>query len=567
MSKKLAVAALVLAVALSPDRGGGQPPAKGKQAAKIQPGTALAKLVAEAQQHPVAAMAAAPKTLAGHRIRTDIPTWLRAHYLRNHPQAQALAAANARDPTGGFPLALDSLYAWMLLHQNLQPPPEPPAAAATQILVGQNLRISGQHDGPRSESDIRINFNDPKRIIAASNNLDNGRQAQFFSADGGAHWGQTTLPLLPGDSLHSDPTVEWTSDGTAWASTIGISAGSTSLQMRSYKSSDGGQTWTFDGTFSGGQTSADKQMTCVDRGANSPNRDTIYAIWHNGLPAFVNRRTAAGWQSPLQVSGAETTGTAIGSDITTNAAGEVFAAWPDTGGRNLFFVKSTNGGVSFSQPAAIARTVGAFQIRVPAFAERAALIGISLAAFRDASRDDVYAAWVDLSGEPGCDTPDSEPGDDVNSPCKSRVWFSRSGNGGATWSAPRKVNDSPDRSDQFNHKLAVDPETGLLGVVYYNTGTGDERKKTRLVFQASADGGATWSAPVKVASAATDETTANADLGNQYGDYNGLSVAKGVFFPCWTDRRDGQSEAIFTAKVTVVRNAAGVISLDLANQY
>jgi hypothetical protein len=566
MRKRLAPAALLLAaVCLSADRGDGQPPPGGKQAAKIQPGTALAKLVAEAQQHPVATVAAAAKTGTGHRIRSDIPAWLRAHYMRNHPNV--LAAANARDPTGGFPLALDSLYAWMLRHQNLQPSPEP-QATATAVTVGQNRRISGQQEGPRSESDIRINFNDPLQIIAASNNLDNGRQAQFFSADGGASWGQTTLPLQPGDSLHSDPTVDWTSDGTAWATTIGISAGTTTLQMRSYKSTDGGKTWTFDGTFSGDQTSADKQMMWVDRSSTPPHRDTIHVIWHNGRPAFVNRRTASGWQAPLQVSGAETTGTAIGSDITTNSSGEVFAVWPDTGSQNLFFVKSVDGGQGYNSPKAIGKTFGSFQVRVPAFAERAALIGVSIAAFRNATRNDVYVSWVDLSGEAGCDTPDSEPGDNVDSACKSRVWFRRSRDGGASWDPPQKINDLAEKSDQFNQKLAVDPETGILGIVYYKTGTGPDRKKTNLVFQLSADNGGSWSKPeTVVADKMTDETTVSADLGNQYGDYNGLSVAKGIFFPCWTDRRDGKAEEIFTAKITVTKNPEGVVAARVEKDY
>jgi len=560
MWKQLAAITLLLTVAcLFTCSGGGQEPAQKGQAVMIEPGSALAKLIAEVDKHPLAMIAKAKKTNAGHRIKSDIPSWLRAHYMRNHPQV--LTAANAKDPTGGFPLALDSLYVWMLLHQNLLPPPAPTAVAATPVEVGPNLRISGQNKTPLSESDIRINFGNPIKIIAASNNIGSGRQAQFFSTNGGASWGQTFLPLVPGDSLHSDPTVDWTSDGTAWATTIGISA-STTLQMRSYKSVDDGKTWSFDGTFSGDQTSADKQMMWVDRSATSPHRDTIHVVWHNGRPAFVNRRTATGWQGPQQVSGAETTGTAIGSDITTNAEGNVFAVWPDTGSQNLFFVKSTDGGKSYSPPVAIAQTFGSFQIHVPAFAERGALIGVSIAAFRNATRNDVYVSWVDLSGQGTCNTPDGEPGDDVTSTCTSRVWFIRSTDGGVTWPAKaQKINDLPDLCDQFNQKLAVDPETGMLGIVYYNTGTGAARKKTDLVFQFSEDNGANWSVPAtKVTTMMTDETTVSADSGNQYGDYNGLSVAKGVFFPSWTDRRDNKAEAIFTSKITLAKNAKGVLT-------
>jgi hypothetical protein len=63
----------------------------------------------------------------------------------------------------------------------------------------------------------------------------------------------------------------------------------------------------------------------------------------------------------------------------------------------------------------------------------------------------------------------------------------------------------------------------------------------------------------------TDETTTGADTGNQYGDYNGMSVAKGLFFPSWTDRRDNKAEAIFTAQITVTKNDAGAVTATFAS--
>jgi len=508
--------------------------------ATIREGTALAKLVAEVSTNTpeITVAAAAPPKL-------DIPPWLAAHYRRNHSELPK--AALQLDPTGGYPMVLENLYVWMLRNQDLKAPPAPEFKAASAVTVGPNVRISGANDTPRSESDIQINFTNPQQIIAASNNIGNGRQAHFFSSDGGATWGQTTLPLLSADSLHSDPTVSWTSDGTAWATTIGINADSTVLQMRAYKSTDGGKTWVFDATFSGDQTSADKQLTWVDRSATSPFKDRIYVIWHNGRPAFVSFRNNQGWHAPIRVSGAETTGTAIGSDITTNAGGHVFAVWPDTGSRGLYFVKSTDGGNTFSSPLLIGKTFATFQINVPAFAKRAALVGVSIGAFGN----NVYVSWVDLSGEDGCRTPGSEPRENADSNCKSRIWFASSTDGGQSWSTPAHINAEADRTDQFSQRLAVDPDTGHTGIIYYNTGTGGDRKKTNLMFQFSTDAGKTWSKPTKVTTAMTDETTVDADNGNQYGDYNGLSVVRRVFFPCWTDRRDNGSEEIYTAKITL----------------
>ena len=91
--------------------------------------------------------------------------------------------------------------------------------------------------------------------------------------------GPDDLPLYTtgGDAFNSDPTVDWTSDGTAWSSTMGINSAGTTLKVRSYKSTDGGATWTYDGTPSGTQTNTDKQKMWIDHSATSTYKDNIYA--------------------------------------------------------------------------------------------------------------------------------------------------------------------------------------------------------------------------------------------------------------------------------------------------
>lgn len=205
---------------------------------QIKPGSALDLLRKEVEKHEMTRVLSAKKAVeanAAAKVRRrrgiDLSDWLKAHYLRNHPEARVVALAAVQDPTEGFPLALESLQSWMLRHQDLRPDAAPKARAAARVGIGPNVRISGANTTPRSESDIRINYGNPNQIISGSNNLGESRQAQFFSSDGGVTWGQTTLPLLPGDSLHSDPTVNWATDGTAWATTIGIDASTTILQM------------------------------------------------------------------------------------------------------------------------------------------------------------------------------------------------------------------------------------------------------------------------------------------------------------------------------------------------
>ncbi|HVT02191.1 MAG TPA: sialidase family protein [Thermoanaerobaculia bacterium] len=474
--------------------------------------------------------------------KIGLPPWLRVYWRKNHPEA----TYSADDPTGGYPRVANEVLEWMVHHQDLRRAPKEPDVPPSSRVA---LSVSGSTTSPRSESDIRIDYWNPARIISASNAIvSGGAQAQYYTSDSGATWGRTTLPFASGDTSHSDPTVDWTSEGTAWATTIGVQG--SKLFMRSYRSSNGGATWTFDNTFSGTQSNTDKQLMWTDHSASSAFKDYIYAIWHNGAPAFMNRRSGPGgtWGTPIQISGAESTGTCIGSDVTSNSAGVVFAFWPTTGNSRIFMVKSTNGGTSYSAPQQVALTFDSYDIGVPSFASRRALIYASAGAYKNvaAAKDNVYASWTDLTGATGCTTPANEPGTSTTSGCTTRVWFTRSTNGGTTWEAARMVNNPSSLNDQFNQRLVVDETTGRIGMMYYDTINDPGRKKTDVFFQSSTDDGATWSTPQKVTSGMTDETVAGANSGNQYGDYNGLSGYNGTFFPSWTDRSASSQEQIWT---------------------
>ncbi len=518
---------------------------------KVRSGTALEALIRKNQDF----------TILHEQEKNDkigVPAWLRVWYRKAHPENEY----SVDDPSGGYPRVLNEILEWMVTHQDLKKGPgisgnsavDPDEVDAT---VGSDLRISGAQTVSRSESDIRINYLDAQKIISASNNIGgNGLQAIYYSTNGGASWSQTTLPATGTDQEHSDPTCDWTSDGTAWSSTLGIVGNI--LRVRNYFSTNNGATWTFDGTPSGTQTDVDKQMVWVDHSPSSPYRNQMYAIWHNGNPAFMNRRTAnpgGTWgATPIQVSGAESSGTCIGADVKTNGAGDVFGAWPTTTNRKLLIVKSTNGGASFGTPVQIATTFDGYDIGIPAMNNRRALIYITIGAYKTATKDNVYATWTDLSGVAGCTASGNEPCPssttcNVSSTCKTRVWFSRSTNGGATWSAPVKINNQAGLNDQFNQWMAVDESTGGIAITYYDTVNDSGRKKTDLWYQSSNDDGASWSAAQKVTGGTTDETISGADSGNQYGDYNSLSGNLSTFFPSWTDRRNNAREEIWTSKI------------------
>ncbi len=525
------------------------------KSSRVQPGSALEKLILSNQDFQMLRAEEA-------QDKIPVPLWLRVYWRKAHPEGNYSAA----DPTGGYPHVLKEIAEWMTIHQDLVPDRaegerapgfDPDGEAEEKVIgekttVGGNLRVSGSQTVPRSESDIRINFWNPLQIISSSNNIGgNGEQVEYYSSDGGATWGQAFLPLTTGDAFHSDPTIDWTSDGTAWSMTIGINSSGSKLHMRSYKSTNGGATWTFDNTYSGTQTSTDKEMLWIDHSATSPFKDYIYSCWHNGNPAYVNRRTgpAGSWGTAIKVSGTESTGTAIGCSLGSNANGDAFVFWPTTGNSKIVMAKTTNGGTSWGTPKVIATTYDNYDIGIPAMASRRALIYVAGAAYRTATVNMVYASWVDQTGVSGCNSPANEPGTNASSTCKSRVWFSRSADGGTTWSTPVMLNNQSSLNDQFNQWLGVDDTTGRLAVIYYDTVGDSTRKTTNVWYQTSADNGATWSAATKLTTATTNETVSGADSGNQYGDYNSLSIYASKIFPSWTDRRSGGHEEIWTVPV------------------
>ena len=542
--------------------------------AHVIPGSALEKLIRENQDFS--------KLKDRDADDTIVPPWLKVYWRKGHPEANY---DNLNDPTGGYPLVLKEVLEWMVNHQDLKPGnPNATMAPGREMgdldadaddeatvshgklrigslaaTAGTNVRTSGAQTASRSESDIRINYWNPSKIIVASNNIaSSGTQGVYYTTDGGVTWGQTNLPLASGDSYHSDPTVDWSSDGTAWSTTMGINGNT--LKVQSYRSSNGGATWTFDGTISGTQTNTDKQMQWIDHSASSPYANNNYVIWHNGNPAFMNHRTSSGWGSPIQVSDSQATGTCIGADVKTNSAGDVFGFFPDTGSRGIFVVKSTNGGASYAAPVKLVTTYDSYDIGVPAFSSRRILLYVSGGAYKNGTTNNVYALWTDLSGDSGCTAATSEPGTNAASTCKTRIWFSRSTDGGATWSARTKINNQSGLNDQFNPFLAVDETNGTIGAIYYDTVADPNRKKVDVYYQMSSDGGATWQAAVKVTTAMTDETITGADSGNQFGDYNSLSGYGNSFFPSWTDRRNNAKEEIWTAKITTSTAATYAIS-------
>jgi hypothetical protein len=520
---------------------------------QIQPGSALAQLVLANQD--------TRRLRAGEaKDGKPLPLWLRVYWLKAHPETRYVAS----DPTGGYPSTLQKLYRWMLHHQDLkagqqpasQASPATGAAVAYEATASGQQRISGRQSVPVNDSDVRIDFYDSSKIIAAVDDPTGelGMVQILFSTDGGATWGRSILPFGSRDLYQSDGAVEWTEDGTAWVTAVVLAKVTptfANFEMHAYKSTDSGRTWVFDALLSGSQDSAFRDRLWVDRGASSPYKDDIYALWNASAGVYASHRTHADgvWHGPLQVSDARTVQATEGAEAETNSAGDVFGFWGDGGSRQLFVAKSTDGGATFGAPVVLAHTFDQGSVWVPATASGVASTHVSGGAFKNGTENQVYAVWVDLSGEAGCTIWNEQPVFVVGgNSCTSRVWFARSTDGGATWSQPVKIHHQPTRNDQFMPVLAVDETSGKLAVTYYDTVGDPSRARTNLFYQSSTDGGTTWSDPLQVTTARTNETILGADE-TQYGDHNGLSVVNGSIVPTWTDRRNGGFEEVWSATI------------------
>lgn len=115
---------------------------------------------------------------------------------------------------------------------------------------------------------------------------------------------------------------------------------------------------------------------------------------------------------------------------------------------------------------------------------------------------------------------------------------------GATWSAPVRVNDDNTTNSQFLPKISLDPTTGNLAVVWYDSrndlgtgGPGDTdgvpNDDAQFWGAFSTDGGQTFTRNIQISAG----TSNSHDSGNgiDYGDYTGLSFYGGIAHPAWSD--------------------------------
>jgi PKD repeat protein len=394
-----------------------------------------------------------------------------------------------------------------------------------------------------AESAVAINPVNTNLVIAGTNGPGSG-QKMWRSSDGGVTWlGPVNLA-----NTCCDPTVGWSPDGTVgYMGALSTVVGS-GTNVLFYRSTDNGASWNLTATLSN-QNQSDKEYLHVDMHSTSPNLGNVYMAWHDGNVQKFARSTNGG-VSFGSVLTLDSTARGIGSDITSDTAGNVYFFFPalsgGTNAKNIRMLKSTNGGASFAAGVNVSATNADFDFPIPAMETRRAFVYVSADVDRSGGtfNNSIYAAWTDTSTTENNNTATAN---------HSVIRVARSRDGGATWTV-NTAHPTADVNtvDRFNQWLSVD-RNGRVFVMYYDTRHSTSRSGTDIYYSVSTDGGVTWSAGTRL----TTVTSRNISDTFEWGDYNGMDAAINDIMAIYTDNRDESGGTAQSVDVYTIGGFAG----------
>jgi hypothetical protein len=347
---------------------------------------------------------------------------------------------------------------------------------------------------PQNETAIAVDPNNPDRIVAGANDyvtrtwscfiddtpcsaLGDAYSGTYFSNDGGQTWCCTSTDpdhlgtLIPGVEhltggpydAGGDPAVAWDSAGNVYYAGLGFNRTSAPNTVTVSKGTfDGGGNLSWgDPTFIGATTSPstlnDKEWIAVDHNTSSAFQDRIYVTWtrflfnaSNGAykqsPIFFVSSSDGGatFTAPKSISGNVLYGQ--GSRPVVGEDGSLYVFWDGSTRlqslNSTWVVKSTDGGATWSKPIAISaltdsRVLANTAFRVNSFPAAAA-----------APNGDLYATWTTetKSGKLDGDTTCASWLSSNLTGCISIAVWSKSTDGGVTWTAPARVFSAANRT-------------------------------------------------------------------------------------------------------------------------
>jgi len=369
----------------------------------------------------------------------------------------------------------------------LSSPLDGSTVAAPAVTVNQDTA-----GAPQNETAIAVDPSNPNRVVAAANDyvsrtwacdingtpcsgLGDGYSGTYYSKDGGFSWccsssGPSDLgTLIPGVTrlaggpydAGGDPALAFDSRGNVYYAGLGFNRTSPPNAVAVNKGTfdaGGNLTWsapTFVAATTAPSTLNDKEWIAADWHVSSPYRDRVYVSWTRFI---FSPTTGAYVQSPIffaySTDGGQTfsdpqaiSGNVLysqGSRPVVGYDGTVYVFWEGSSrlGKldSTYVARSTDGGVTFSKPVAIAKVADILSPRYTSFRVNSFPAGTS------APNGDLYVAWSGevpnnnstYAGTTGCE--DYLVGTtSVYNNCHSAAVYSKSSDGGMTWSAPAPI--------------------------------------------------------------------------------------------------------------------------------
>lgn len=336
-------------------------------------------------------------------------------------------------------------------------------------------------------------------------------------------WNGTTFGIT------FDPAVDYDKNGNFYFSFGGAPLTKNYPNSIGVSKSSDGISWSIPTavTFNQGKNFDDKYYLAVDR-SNSTFANRVYISWDRNtgfnqiLYIAYSANGGTTWSAPIKVNDGTTKferviGAYPAVDHTT---GVVYDSWHDYA-RNIIFVdKSTDGGVTWGTDVAAATTHAGFGANIGCVGGRAQGPAHAL---KVGPSGTLYLVYSD----PVTSGPDSRGFD---------ILFTKSTNGGATWSTPVVLNDDNTASDQFHPTLSVEAGPGSkdeVTVTFYDRRDDPNDCLAYVYATGSTNSGDNWSRNTKI-------TTVQSNFDgnpNGPGDYSSSAPFSGSVWPFFSDHR------------------------------
>ena len=393
-------------------------------------------------------------------------------------------------------------------------PPAPPRKIETSPrMISQfgvftsyqaNVDASGNNilGDAANEPSISVDPTDGNKMVIGwrqfnSINSDFRQGGWGYTTDGGLTW---TFPgVLENNIFRSDPVTHCDETGKFFYVSLESDQAQSFFCDDVWASTNGGQTWTQGGPAHGG----DKEWFTIDK-TGGPGHGFQYQFWTGFFACDsgdFSRSTDGGgvaWQTPLNLPNAPRWGTL---DVDTN--GNLFV-----GGESdqFYCLRSSNAQIGGQTPIFDQVT----PVNMGGDLGQGGINGIGLTG----------QAFVAVDGSGGPTNNNVYMLASVFPPGQNftEVMFVRSTDGGASFSAPVRVNDDANHQSKWHWlgTLSVAPN-GRIDSVWYDTRNAGNNIDSQLFYSFSTDGGVSW-AP-NVAASNTFNPQAGFPQNQKIGDY------------------------------------------------